>query len=289
MASLRDALLAFLFGPIGKVLPFGACRRLARPIAAIAWRAGFRRDVTRRNLQLAFPELTETERERIGRESLVSLATVFLEILTLRHLSPRAIRRWLRIENIGLLKGIGPRGALLLSGHVGNWELLALGAAEIAEMPFAVVVKDQHDGRQLERTRTSRGNRLIPTARGAREASALLRSGGVVAMLADQSAPEGEHTATLFGLPTYTYSAPARLALRFRPTVIIGFAIRQRDGSYRVVLEELPHHDLPDTAEGAEEFTARYVAALERAVRPVPQQWVWQHRKWKNTPGIRYD
>jgi lauroyl/myristoyl acyltransferase len=60
-------------------------------------------------------------------------------------------------------------------------------------------------------------------------------------------------------------------------------------GRYRVVLEEIPHLDLPDTPEGAAAFTARYVALLERTVREHPSQWVWQHRKWKNTPGISYD
>jgi KDO2-lipid IV(A) lauroyltransferase len=289
MTLLRDALLKLLFGPVGRLLPFAACRHIARPIAAIAWRAGFRRAITLRNLELAFPTLPADERERIGRASLVSLVTVFLEILTLRHLSRRAIRRWLVVDNLDVLTGIGPSGALLLSGHVGNWELLALGAADIAGIPFAVVVKEQRDGRQLERTRTARGNRLIPTGRGARESSALLRSGGVVAMLADQSASEGEHAALLFDTPTWTYSAPSRLALRFRPTVIVGFAVREAGGRYRVVLEELHHHDLPDTPEGAEALTARYVSMLERTVREHPEQWVWQHRKWKNTPGVRYD
>lgn len=286
---LRDGLLALLFGPVGRLVPFSACRRIARALAPLAWRAGFRRAITLRNLELAFPELSPSERERIGRESLASLATVFLEIITLRHLSERAIRRWLVVENVELLLRIGPRGALLLSGHVGNWELLAIGAAEISGVPFSVVVKEQRDGGQLTRTRSSRGNRMIPTGRGARETSMLLRSGGVVAMLADQAAPAEEHTPLLFGIPTHTYAAPARLALRFRPTVIVGFAVRERTGRYRVVLEELRHDDLPDTPEGAEAFTARYVAALERTVRAHPEQWVWQHRKWKNTPGVRYD
>jgi KDO2-lipid IV(A) lauroyltransferase len=286
---LRNGLLGVLFGPVGSLVPFGACRRVAGPLAAAAWALGIRRDVTLRNLALAFPDLDAAGRERIGRASLRNLLTVFLEILTLRHLSSASIRRWLVVENLELLRSIGPDGALLLSGHVGNWELLAIGASEIAGIPFAVVVKEQHDGRQLERTRTARGNRLIPTGRGAREASALLRAGGVVAMLADQSATDSEPAVPLFGIPTYTYSAPARLALRFRPRVVLGFAVREPSGRYRVRLEELRHDDLPDTAEGAAAFTARYVAALEAVVREHPDQWVWQHRKWKNTPGIRYE
>ncbi len=242
-----------------------------------------------RNLELAMPERTSREHKRIARASLQNVATVFLEILTLRHLSDSEIERWLVVENIELLHGLGENGALLLSAHVGNWELLALGAAHRAGVPFSIVVKQQRDGRELDRARTSRGNELIPTGRGAREATARLRRRGVVAMLADQSATDDEHITTMFGIATYSYSAPSRLALRFRPRVVLGFAVRQDDGRYRVELEQLQHDDLPDSAEGAEAFTRRYVQRLEEVVREHPEQWVWQHRKWKNTPGISYE
>lgn len=278
-----------LFGPVGRMLPFAACRPIGRFVGSVAWRFGFRRSITRQNLALALPDIASPERERIGRASLQNLATVFLEILTLRHLSDTSLRRSLVINNLDVLRTVGSEGALLLSGHIGNWELLAIGAAAQSGVAFDVVVKAQESGAELDRTRTSRGNRLIPTNRGAREATALLRRGGVVAMLADQSATVGEHETPMFGIPTYTYSAPARLALRFRPRVIIGFALRDRDGRYRVDLEELSHADLPDTPEGARAFTERYVRSLERAVRAHPEQWVWQHRKWKNTPGISYE
>ena len=242
-----------------------------------------------RNLELAFPEWEQGRRQRTGRDSLASLFTTFLEILTLRHLGDSSLERILVIDGIELLRSIGERGALLLSAHVGNWELLAFGAAARAGVPFTIVVKDQKDGGELNRTRTSRGNGVIPTARAAREVTAILRKGGVVAMLADQSAADHEHLVPMFSIPTYTYSAPARLALRYRPKVIVGFAVRQQNGTYRVKLEEIRHDDLPDTPGGALELTRRYVAALEATIRRHPEQWVWQHRKWKNTPGISYD
>jgi KDO2-lipid IV(A) lauroyltransferase len=108
-------------------------------------------------------------------------------------------------------------------------------------------------------------------------------------MLADQSASGNDTLAEMFGLPTYTFGAPARLALRYRPRMIAGYAARESDGNYVVELREIPHDDLPDSPEGARLLTQRYVDDLEREIRRHPEQWVWQHRKWKNTPGIRYD
>jgi len=287
--SLNAALWRLLFGPVGRIVPFGWARAMARPLAAIAWRLGLRRAITERNLLLAFPEWSPERRSDVARASFVNLFTVFLELPILRHLSDHALRRRLRVENLELLRAIGPGGALLLSAHFGNWELLALGAAAISGVPFTIVAKSQRDYGALERMRTSRGNRLIPTSRAAREASGILRSGGVVAMLADQSASGRDALVEMFSIPTYTFSAPARLALRYRPTIIVGFAVRGVEGDYTVRLEELAHADLPDTEEGARILTQRYIDRLEAVIREHPEQWVWQHRKWKNTPGISYE
>lgn len=283
-----ELLWRFFFGPVGRILPFGLCRVLARPLGYLAWWLGARRSVTLRNLELALPELSSGERERLGRASLINLITVYLELPTIRYLPDRRLARVLRVENVELLRGIDSGGAILLSAHFGNWELLAFGAAALSGVPFSIIVKEQRDYGQLERMRTARGNSLIPTARGAREASALLRRGGVVAMLADQAAAERDALITMFGLPTYTFDAPARLALRYRPRVVVGFAARMADGTYRARLHEIPHDDLPDTPNGARELMQRYVDLLEEAIAEHPEQWVWQHRKWKSTPGVVY-
>lgn len=278
-----------LYGPVGRALPFGACRRIARPAGRLAWWLGIRRGITRKNLELAFPGMTPGERERIGRESLINLVTVFLELLTLRHLSDAELRRWFKLENIELLTTIGSEGALLLSGHYGNWELLAIGAAVLSGIPFSVVVKEQNDFGEIDRTRRSRGNATIPTARGARDSMALLRSGGIVAMLADQAAVSRDDLVTMFGIPTYSFAAPARMALRHRPRIVIGFAERQPDGSYLARLHRLEYDGLPEGNEASRALTQQYVSLLEEAIRRHPEQWVWQHRKWKNSPGITYD
>ncbi len=209
-------------------------------------------------------------------------------MLSIRHLSPRGIARHLRVEKIELITDLPNEGALLLSAHLGNWEFLAVGAAALAGITFSIIVKEQNDYGELTRMRTARGNTLISTSHGARGASSILRSGGVVAMLADQAAADPDPLVELFGLPTHTFGAPARLALRFRPRVVIGYAVRTPSGGYVARLEELRHDDLPDTPEGAVELTQRYVRQLERTVREQPDQWLWQHRKWKNTPGVEY-
>jgi len=281
-------LLRTLFGPAGRILPLGFWRAVARPVGALAWAVGVRRRVTLINLRLAWPELPEREIRRLGRRVYRRITTVLLELPRLGWMSREELERTVVIDNAELLDLARARGALLLSAHLGNWELLAVAAGVVSGVPFSVIVKPQRDGGVLDRMRSAHGNRTIPVARAAREASTILRAGGIVAMLADQSTAPPDPFIPLFGIPTSTFSTPARLALRHGVPVVIGYALWEGT-TYRAVLELLPTGDLEDTPEGVMELTRRYVAHMENAVRRAPDQWLWTHRKWKHTPNVSYE
>lgn len=277
-----------LFGPIMKIVPFRAARMAAYPMAVLAWALRVRRQTLETNLALAFPVLPEPTRRRIGRRALLNACTVLLELPHLRYLSDRSLRRWISFDGLDLISGEIPNGLILLSGHVGNWEMLALASGWMSGRPFAIVVKDQDDFGQVNRMRTSRGNSVIPSSKAARASLEILAAGGGIAMLADQSAAPPDPLVSFFDVPTYFFGTPARLALRFRPRVVIGFAVRRKDGGYHVRIQELRHDDLPDTSDGRETFTQRYAHALQEVVLAYPEQWLWTHRRWKYTPGVDY-
>jgi len=72
--------------------------------------------------------------------------------------------------------------------------------------------------------------------------------------------------------------------LRSRVTMQIGFIIRQEDGTYEVILEEIPYYDLTEYNEdNVRELTRRHTAVLERYIRLYPDHWLWMHRRWKHT------
>lgn len=273
------------------MMPWRGAGFLSRPIAAILAITGLRREVALRNIALAFPDLPQHERTRLERNAFRHLLRVYLEIPLLRRLSRRRVIDLLHVDGLDLLKSsrVKERGALLLSGHIGNWELLALSAAVQADLPFAIVVKHQNDHGELARMRERFGNRTIPSDRSARTISRLLDEGGIVALLADQSASASEPSVSLFGIDTTAFSAPARLALRFRPVVVVGFSVPRGNGGYETVLQEMSYDDLQDDEEGVRSFMQRYTAMMERTIREHPASWVWHHRRWKHTPGVRYD
>ncbi len=252
---------------------------------------GIRRQVARANLAYALPERA-ADHASIEREAFSSLVRIYLELPVIANMDRESVRALLSVENGSLLQGeeIERRGALLLSGHIGNWELLALASAMHAARPFLIPVRPQSDFGHLQRLRERFGNRTTETGeRGGFRGLQHLARGGIVALLADQSPAKDDPPVRFFNLDTRFHSGPARLALRLRPVVILGFAERRGDGGYRVRLERMVYEDLNDDPSGRIEFTQRYATKLEEAIRRDPASWVWHHRRWKHTAGVGYE
>lgn len=279
------------FNLYGRIVPWRTIPLLAALLALLLRPFGIRRSVALRNLHAA--ELgSDMSPGTVERRSFRNLVRVYLEIPRLAHADRRQIEELLVISGAELLRSAAIRetGGLLLSGHTGNWELLAMSAALQSGRPFTIPVRRQRDYGYLGRLRSRFGNRpvVIEEDRGGRSIRTLA-DGGIVAMLADQSPGPDDPVIPFLGLPTRFHAGPARLALRFRPIVILGFARRAEGGGYRVALQELRYGDLQDDPAGRREFTRRYAALLEQEIRADPPAWIWHHRRWKQTDGVRYD
>ncbi len=276
---------------IVQVLPLTAVRRCA------AWlgRALFaffpmRKSLTLMQLRSAFPEKSEEEICVIARGSYVNLITTIFELMWTPRLTDDIMAREIRILNPGLFHNVLRRGKglILMSGHFGNWEWLSVGTAKIFGQPYTVVVHPIHNpsvDALVEYWRTMHGNRVVPMGVAIREIVRTLRERGVIAMIADQSGPSGAYYVRFFGRHAATYEGPAVFALKTGAPIIMGFSVRQPDGSYELELEELPTQDLKGASEqNLHELTRRHVRALERAVRAHPDHWLWQHKRWKHAP-----
>jgi len=280
----------FAFNVYGRVVPWRAVPLVSRLLFTILRPFGYRRRVALENLQAALPERT-SEHDLLERRAFMNLLRVYLELPILARSSRQRVESLLVIESGELLRRpvTDRNGALLLSGHIGNWELLALGSAIHAGRPFLIPVRPQADFGYLKRLRERFGNRTTVTGdRGGFRALQQLAEGEPVAMLADQSPGPDDPAVPFFNLETRFHPGPARLALRFRPDVVLGFARRRPDGRYGVRLELLAYDDLTDDPGGRHEFTRRYAVKLEEAIRRDPESWVWHHRRWKHSPGVSY-
>jgi KDO2-lipid IV(A) lauroyltransferase len=292
-ATLRHALEYALFRVLlflVERLSWDAARRVGRTLGTITFSAlRIRRRVVSENLARAFPAWMPARRLAVARECYRQFGTTFLELCLLPRTRPedlmaRAILGDREQFDAALREG---HGAVIVTGHLGNWE--ALGASLAASgYPLYGLVARQRNRRisgQVRRMRESVGIRILYTDRGLMPVMRALRGNGFVAFPIDQDAGRGGVFVEFLGRKASAPLGPVRFARRAGCPMIPGFCLRQPDGTYRL---EMPgavwvRTDLPP-AEAELEALTRVTALLEEVVRRYPEQWFWMHRRWKTRP-----
>lgn len=247
-----------------------------------------RADIAYINLSNAFPEKSKREINDIIDKSFDNLGITFIETAALAFLKSSDIKKIIDLKNYELIieAAQNGRGVIMLSGHYGNWEYLALAAGLYSKIPITVVVKKQKNkfvNDSVNKGRTKFGNKIVLMTNAAKSLIQAIRSNEAVALLVDQSAKYGKDgVIDFFNMPAVTFDAPAELALRFRTPIVYAFAERNADFSYTAELCQLDFSDLEYSKENVKILTMRHVAILEEQIRKRPELWAWQHRRWKH-------
>jgi KDO2-lipid IV(A) lauroyltransferase len=179
------------------------------------------------------------------------------------------------------------RGAFLVSGHIGNWELT--GAVLSQKVPMTVVarpMKNPLSEELIRERRESAGMTVIGHRNSTRPILRKLGKGETITVLLDQSASYREAVFVPFlGRPAAVNFGLALLAAKSGAPVLPGFSVRGEGLTHRAVIGppvELVR--LPDRQEELGVNTARITAVLEEHIRRYPDQWFWVHNRWKNQP-----
>jgi Kdo2-lipid IVA lauroyltransferase/acyltransferase len=271
-------------------LPLKSAQRFGAYFGSLAFHLiPSRRRIALDNLRYAFPEMNEAARLAIVKGAFRNYGITLVELLWFPNLTDAILRKLVTVRNPEVIaRGYSAgRGMVMLSGHFGNWELIALGVAHLTKIPFSIIVQTQANkliDRVINRHRCLFGNSVIPMGMSVRGIIKTLSEGGVVAIAPDQSGPMEGVFVDFFGRSVATHQGPAAFALRSRAPLQMGFMIRKADGTYEVILEEVPTADLTEpTEENIIELTRRHTALLERYIRLYPDHWLWMHRRWKHT------
>lgn len=297
--NISDHIQSGLLGLTGAFLRLFSLRRvqkMARSLGRFAYRRlRVRRDVALANLKLCFPEKGDRELENILEGAYVNIATVLFEFLWFPKFTPENLKDVVdfsadsrRLMENGFKKG---NGLVMMSGHFSNWELIALAIGACYPGKMQIIVHPFHNkavDRVAERYREHLGNSTVPMANSIRAALTQLKSNGIVALLADQSAAKESASARFFNIDVPTFQGPASFALRTHALVLAGFLIRKEDGTYKVDLQEIDSSDLKDDSEeNVRELTQRHVNRLEDFIRRYPTDWLWFHRRFKHVPEFQ--
>jgi len=247
---------------------------------------GLRRRVAQENLALAFPQWSAGERARVLREHYRELGRVVAEYAHLDRLA-RAPLGEVFVETSGMevLETLQGRGAILLSGHYSNFELMGAMLARLNPVDFLVKpLSNAGVERFIAGRRAEAGVGCISTNDGTRGVYQALAAGRWVAILADQDARQRGLFVPFLGRPASTAVGPARMSLKTGAPIVMGFSVRRPDGRFDLRIEGPLELAEPDAPDAVLRLTTHHVAVLEAQVRARPELWFWLHRRWKSCP-----
>lgn len=179
-------------------------------------------------------------------------------------------------------------GVILSSGHFGNWEF-AGAAAIVYGIPLEVVFQRQRNplfNADIVANRNRLGIRLIDRKEAPKKVLRALRSGGVVGLIGDQNVRRGGVFVDFFGKPAATARGTALFALRTGAPIFFSMATRLPGSPlrYRVTFEPIEFTPTGDMERDVLRLTETHTKLLEDHVRRAPEQYFWQHRRWKTRP-----
>ncbi|HEV8240256.1 MAG TPA: lysophospholipid acyltransferase family protein [Thermoanaerobaculia bacterium] len=274
-----------------RALPLAAARPLGAALGELIWALGIRRRTVASNLELVLPELPPRERARIARRCYRHFGAMTCDTIALSRLDAVGLCKRLTLvgwDHLAAADALG-RGVLVLSAHLGNWEVAARPVG-LYRGPFHVVVRPFNNPlvyRYMDAERARWNERQIAKRGAAKQLFRVLREGGKAGVVMDQRVRPGQGIVLPFlGHPALVTPLPASVALRTGAPAVTIVAWPEPGGRYRV---EIGEPMLPSDAEGSENrgdeavaaLTARYLAALEGDIRKRPEQWLWMHRRWR--------
>ncbi|HEY7112199.1 MAG TPA: lysophospholipid acyltransferase family protein [Thermoanaerobaculia bacterium] len=199
--------------------------------------------------------------------------------------SARLVESVVGFERILAARARG-KGVLLLTAHLGNWEVGGLMLAEVKQPIHVVLVPDIYPAVEKARRRLHErsGVTEISIDRSFAPTLAVLRAlaaNGIVAMQGDRDFNNTGVAVPFFGRNAYFPRGPLRVAMATEAAVLPAFIVRVAGGRYRAILEEpLPVVRGGDREAALAENLRRYVALLERYVRQYPDQWYCFYPFW---------
>lgn len=235
--------------------------------------------------------VSEAEAQRLTRRSFQNFAMTFCEFMHLRAATAEDVRAYCDIENIEHIHAAreAGRGVILLTAHLGNWEVMGSRAAQ--DIPLTVVARPTGNSgieAHIASVRRAAGFDVISKYEPGRAALQVLKANGTLGILPDQHAGSDGLLLPFFGRPTRVVPAVARLAMLSGAAVVPAFGVRRtpwlRDG--RIIAKLAPAWHVPkvDRTErdaAVLEGTKRMIHELETIIRAHPDQWLWVHRRWR--------
>ncbi|MGH1363109.1 MAG: lysophospholipid acyltransferase family protein [Calditrichia bacterium] len=275
-----------------RMIPEFALNRIANLLASLVFNVlKFRRETALDNVSVAFPELSVDEQKKIAYGSYHHFILMILEVVKSLGWRRDRIDTVVELTRPAWLKEIGAKGngAVVMTGHFGNWEL---GTSRVTHQfwhePYAIQQRQSNPfvDAAMVRFRERLGAGLIYSRGAMRQGLAELKRGHALALLCDQDGGKRGVFVPFFGKMASTPIGSALLHLRSNKPIYFYSCVRTGPMKYLMDMEEIVvETDGEVNQKNLTAVTAAAIASLERYVRKYPTQYLWMHKRWK-TPYV---
>jgi KDO2-lipid IV(A) lauroyltransferase len=297
MTSFLIYLVLRAFSILANFLPEDFALWLGRQLGNVIYSFDLdHRKVAFQNLHTAFgQEKSASEIRGIAKRTFQNLGMMAVEFFRIPRMDMETFKRRVKME--GLAEALAllekKKGALLLIGHFGNWEMMGLMSKVIGN-PIIVLAKPMKKNQWVDRfitqIRSASGLEVISTVNASRKVIRALSQNRVVGILIDQRAKRSEGIwADFFGRKAPTTPGLAVLAMKTGAPVLPVFMIRNGFQKHRLIVKEpLELIHTGDIKKDVEANTQLFNHTLESMIREYPDQWFWVHRRWERKKRVHH-
>lgn len=281
MKNRIEFILYKIFKSLIRLLPFKLRYAFADFIGILIYKiAKSRRNITIKNIKIAFPKLNEIEIDELAKKAYKNISRTFLELLWIDQLD-------IEIQGVEILEEVKNRnkGAVLLGLHIGNWECIGNKIAKCGFDIHAVFkkMKNPYINQEVIDIRSQTGMTLIEKGRNTslKPFIKAIKTKALLGLIADQYAKDIE--IEFFGKKTTAPIGTANFSIKFDMPIVLIYSYRKELNKHVVLIEKEVKNILSDNNEkDLQVNTQNYIYEMERIIKKYPEQWFWQHKRWRD-------
>jgi len=271
---------------IALILPLRLVYAIAVFLADLHYFFAFRdRRFVKANLKIIFPERENRQLRKISRMVFRNFAKYLVDFFRFEKLGRSYIDKNIKLKNLhyfdqALAAG---KGVVVLTAHLGNWELGGVVLAQLGYPFWAVALphKNIKVNDFFVSQRARKGVNVIAMGKAIRSCISEIRNNHLVALVGDRDFTEKGIIVDFFGKPTRFPEGPAALSLMTGAAIIPGFMLRNPDDSFTLSIEK-PVEFMPtgDKSKDLANLVKAYKNIFEDYIRRYPEQWYVFRRFW---------
>lgn len=285
-----------LFYKLGRrfvlIVPLKFSYRIAQMLADIHCAIFFKeRTAVAKNLKIIFGKtdtgINERELKKVTREVFINFAKYLVDFLRFEAIDDEYIKNHIKLVDLhNLEEALKQRkGVIILSAHLGNWELGGYVLGRLGYSINAVVLshKDEKVNEFFINQRGIGNFKSIEIGASLRVCYKALKNNELLALLGDRNFSSTGLRTEFFGIKALMPKGPAALSIRTGAVILPTYVVREKDDAYKIVFEKpiYPKHEEHEEA-AVENLMKAYLPSLENAIRKYPHQWYVFRYFWEN-------